>query len=95
MTVEEHLRFICEIKELSPELISSEIEYIIDRVGLSTERKKLTNQLSGGNKRKLSLGMSLISGSKVIFLDEPTSGMDPISRRMIWDILKSIRGDGR
>ena len=43
--------------------------------------------MSGGNKRKLSLGMALIGKSKIIFLDEPTSGMDPVTRRAIWDIL--------
>jgi ATP-binding cassette, subfamily A (ABC1), member 3 len=67
----------------------------LKRCGLKNEYKKLTCQLSGGNKRKLSLGMALIGGSKIIFLDEPTSGMDPVSRREIWNILESIRNDGR
>jgi len=58
---------------------------------LSNERKKFTKNLSGGNKRKLSLGMALIGGSKVIFLDEPSSGLDPVSRRMIWDILEKVK----
>lgn len=48
---------------------------------------KIAKQLSGGNKRKLCLAMALVGGSKVIFLDEPTSGMDPITRRKIWNIL--------
>lgn len=95
MTVEEHLRFIAEIKGVSPITLQSEIDYVIEKVGLQTERSKKTNQLSGGNKRKLSLGMAIVSGSKVIFLDEPTSGMDPITRRLIWDILKSIKNEGR
>ena len=58
---------------------------------MSNERKKFTKNLSGGNKRKLSLGMALIGGSKVIFLDEPSSGLDPVSRRMIWDILEKVK----
>jgi ABC-type multidrug transport system ATPase subunit len=48
------------------------------------ECKKFAKDLSGGNKRKLCLGMAIIGGSKVIFLDEPTTGVDPVSRRNIW-----------
>ncbi len=95
LDVEEHLRFIAEIKGISSATLESEINFVIEKVGLENERKKRTTQLSGGNKRKLSLGMAIISGSKVIFLDEPTSGMDPITRRLIWDILKSIKNEGR
>jgi len=61
---------------------------IIEKVGLTLERQKQVKQLSGGNKRKLSLGIALTGGAKLIFLDEPTSGMDPVSRRAIWDILE-------
>ena len=95
LNVEEHLRFIAEIKGVSSTTIESEVNFVIEKVGLQSERKKRTNELSGGNKRKLSLGMAIVSGSKVIFLDEPTSGMDPITRRLIWDILKSIKNEGR
>jgi len=48
-------------------------------------------QMSGGNKRKLSLAMALTGKTKILYLDEPTSGMDPVSRRSIWDILKELK----
>jgi len=80
MTVYEHLQFIASIKGLEGKTASNEIEFIINEVGLQHEREKLAKNLSGGNKRKLSLGMALTGGSKIIFLDEPTSGMDPVSR---------------
>ena len=57
---------------------------------LDSERGKLAKNLSGGNKRKLCLANSLIGGSKIVFLDEPSSGLDPNSRQAIWDILKTI-----
>lgn len=74
MTVEEHLDFIARIKGLQGQQAKNEIEYIISSVGLQAERTKLSGDLSGGNKRKLSLGMALTGGSRIIFLDEPTSG---------------------
>jgi ATP-binding cassette subfamily A (ABC1) protein 3 len=56
---------------------------------MMTEHKnKLSKNLSGGMKRKLSLGMALIGGSKIIILDEPTSGLDVDSRRQVWDLIK-------
>jgi ATP-binding cassette subfamily A (ABC1) protein 3 len=54
---------------------------------LNEKKHYLSSQLSGGQKRKLSLGMALIGGSKVVILDECTSGMDPEARRVIWDLL--------
>ena len=71
--------------------IDEELEDIISKCNLDSERKKLTKNLSGGNKRKLSLGMALVGNSKVIFLDEPSSGMDPVNRRSIWTILEKIK----
>jgi ATP-binding cassette, subfamily A (ABC1), member 3 len=51
--------------------------------------------MSGGNKRKLSLAMALVGGSKIVFLDEPSSALDPNSRRLIWDILEKVRDESR
>lgn len=65
------------------------------KVRLYNDKWKLTKHLSGGNKRKLSLGCALVGNSRIIFLDEPTSGMDPVSRRGIWDILEEARNEGR
>jgi len=59
------------------------------------ERNKRANILSGGSKRKLSLAMALVGNSRILFLDEPTSGMDSYSRRIIWNILKRIKEQKR
>ena len=56
---------------------------------------KLSKNLSGGNKRKLSLALAVAGDTKVIFLDEPTSGMDPDARRHFWDLVRSLRDEGK
>ena len=65
------------------------------KTDLQEECDKQVSQLSGGSKRKLSLAMALVGNSKIIFLDEPTSGMDAFSRRQIWEILERIKADKR
>ena len=50
---------------------------------------------SGGNKRKLSTAISLVGDPPVVFLDEPTTGMDPVARRLLWDALSRVRAEGR
>lgn len=73
--------------------MSREIEDLLAQSGLDKHRNKLSKTLSGGYKRKLSLAIAMIAGSKVLILDEPTSGMDPESRRKVWDFLQLIRHD--
>jgi ATP-binding cassette subfamily A (ABC1) protein 3 len=58
---------------------------------LSIHKDKQVNMLSGGMKRKLSLGMSLVGKSRVIILDEPTSGLDVDSRREVWELIKKVK----
>jgi len=61
------------MKGYQNDLLKKEVEYILEKIGLSKDKNKYVQHLSGGNKRKLSLGMAIIGGSKIIFLDEPTS----------------------
>ena len=78
----------CVFKSFEKEKIPQEIDKIIKDFGLSDKKNTKASQLSGGQKRKLSICIALVGGSSVIFLDEPTSGMDITSRRNLWDILK-------
>ncbi|CAH1395854.1 unnamed protein product [Nezara viridula] len=89
LTVEEHLWFYACLRggKLSGEEINSEIDQMINDIGLPHKRKALSTDLSGGMQRKLSIAVSFIGGSKVVILDEPTSGVDPFSRRSIWELL--------
>ena len=94
LTVEEHLQFFAGLKGVPKDEIPATVKDIIVEVGLTEKVKYLSSQLSGGQKRKLSVAIALIGGSKVVFLDEPTSGMDPYSRRSTWQILQNAR-EGR
>lgn len=67
---------------------------MIQSVGLTEKRHVQSQFLSGGQKRKLSVGLAFIGGSRVIFLDEPTSGMDPYSRRFTWNVIRQYK-EGR
>ena len=88
LTVEEHLEMFCVFKSVPKEKIDNEITKIINDFDLVKKRTTKACNLSGGQKRKLSICIALVGGSSVIFLDEPTSGMDITSRRNLWDILK-------
>ncbi|XP_048270251.1 phospholipid-transporting ATPase ABCA3-like, partial [Bombus terrestris] len=89
LTVTEHLEFYCKLKraDLNANEIKQEVKSIIEKLDLTDKQKVQSSKLSGGMKRKLCVGIALIGGSKVVFLDEPTSGMDVSARRFIWDLL--------
>uniref|UniRef100_A0A8D0GV65 ABC transporter domain-containing protein n=1 Tax=Sphenodon punctatus TaxID=8508 RepID=A0A8D0GV65_SPHPU len=91
MTVAEHLRFYSGLKGFPVEKCPEEIDRILRILNLEEKRGSLSKALSGGMKRKLSIGIALIGDSKVVMLDEPTSGMDPASRRATWDLLQQQR----
>ena len=94
LTVEEHLQLFAAFKGVPAKDQKAEVETIIQSVGLTEKRKAYTRTLSGGQKRKLSVGIAFIGGSRIVFLDEPTSGMDPYSRRFTWNVIRSHR-EGR
>ncbi|KAH7361831.1 hypothetical protein B0T11DRAFT_240543 [Plectosphaerella cucumerina] len=92
LTVWEHMKIFNELK--APRSLSSdeELNKLIEQIGLASKKKARVSTLSGGQKRKLQLGLMLTGGSAVCCVDEVSSGIDPLSRRKIWDILLSERG---
>jgi len=94
LTVKEHLYIFAGIKRIPKADVEKSINDIIAEVGLTEKVDSYSSTLSGGQKRKLSVAIALIGGSKIVFLDEPTSGMDPYSRRSTWQILQNAR-EGR
>ena len=88
LTIREHLEMYSVFKGVSSENIEKEVNKIINDFQLEEVQHTLAKNLSAGHRRKLSIGISLVGGSEIIFLDEPSSGMDITSRRNLWEILK-------
>jgi len=91
LTVKEHLEMFAAFKGVDPKTIKQEVENIIRDLDLYEKRNDLSKNLSGGQKRKLSIAIAFIGNSKFILLDEPTAGMDTSARRKLWDMLKNYK----
>uniref|UniRef100_A0A8B9N8H1 ATP binding cassette subfamily A member 12 n=1 Tax=Accipiter nisus TaxID=211598 RepID=A0A8B9N8H1_9AVES len=89
LTTKEHLLLYGYIKvpHWSKQELYQEVKRTLKETGLYSHRHKLAGSLSGGTKRKLSIAIALLGGSRVVILDEPTTGVDPCSRRSIWEII--------
>ncbi|KAJ5182551.1 hypothetical protein N7492_000167 [Penicillium capsulatum] len=88
MTVVEHLQFYARIRGVLD--TNHNVDQVIQAVGLTAFRNRMAMKLSGGNKRKLSLGIALMGNPTVLLLDEPSSGMDAASKRVMWKTLASV-----
>ena len=93
LTVREHLEMFAIFKGVDPAVMNNDIDKVISDMELNEKENICVQALSGGQKRKLSIGIALLGGSKVVFLDEPSSGMYITSRRALWDILKKCNNN--
>uniref|UniRef100_A0A672M103 ATP binding cassette subfamily A member 5 n=1 Tax=Sinocyclocheilus grahami TaxID=75366 RepID=A0A672M103_SINGR len=91
LTVEEHLRIFAAIKGILPSDIDGEVRKVLRDLDLEKIMDAQAKNLSGGQKRKLSVGIAILGDPKILLLDEPTAGMDPVSRHQVWSLLKSRR----
>lgn len=92
LTVEEHLYFYARLKGISPKDEKSMAQQAMKNVYLERFAGYKVSQLSGGMKRRLSVAISLVGDPKIVYLDEPSTGLDPENRRQLWDILSEIKG---
>lgn len=88
LTVKEHIEFFSQLKGLNNMEVKEEVDKFVKLIDLMPKINSLSKTLSGGMKRKLCVCIALCGRSKVVLLDEPTSGMDPASRRALWDMLR-------
>uniref|UniRef100_A0A669R930 ATP binding cassette subfamily A member 4 n=1 Tax=Phasianus colchicus TaxID=9054 RepID=A0A669R930_PHACC len=91
LTVAEHILFYSQLKGRSRDEAEQELEMMLEDMGLTHKRNEEAQNLSGGMQRKLSVAIAFVGEAKVVVLDEPTSGVDPYSRRSIWDLLLKYR----
>lgn len=91
LTVKENLELMCGVHEFSKEKIRDKTNSLLKDFRLEDIKNKKSQHLSGGYKRRLSIAMALIGEPQVLFLDEPSLGLDVISRSELWEIIKSLK----
>lgn len=92
LSVKENLELICGIYEFPKSTWNNRIAELTDVLGLNKVMNRKAGKLSGGWKRRLSIAMALISQPEILFLDEPTLGLDVLARSDLWDIIRSLKG---
>lgn len=91
MTLEENLKMHCNFYDVPKDKINERIDYVLTVVDLQEWKKKIVGTLSGGMKRRVEIARSLLHTPKVLFLDEPTTGLDPQTRSHMWDYIVKLQ----
>jgi len=94
LTVIENLKFYANIYSLKKDIRKQRIKELVDMAGLNGREKAITGNLSGGWKQRLALSCALIHRPKLLILDEPTAGVDPVSRRIFWEMIFELANQG-
>ncbi len=95
LAVDENIDFFAGIYGVPADRRAARKEYVLDMAGLKERRRSMTRLLAGGWKQRLALGCAILHEPPILFLDEPTSGVDPIARRNFWDLIYQLSEAGR
>jgi ABC-2 type transport system ATP-binding protein len=94
LTVLENLRFYAGMYGVPASALGARIDWALEMAGLRGRESSLTGALAGGWKQRLALGCAVLHRPPILFLDEPTSGVDPLSRRLFWELIQQMSNDG-
>jgi len=94
LTVKENIRFFSGMYGVRGEKRKKRMEWTLEMAGLNDRRDVIVGELPGGFKQRLALGCAILHEPPILFLDEPTSGVDPLSRRNFWDLINEMSGSG-
>lgn len=94
LTVEQNIRFYGGIYGLKDSRLQERMDWVLKMADLKGRESSLTRTLSGGWKQRLALGCAILHEPRIVFLDEPTGGVDPISRRNFWELINQLSSDG-
>ena len=94
LALEENLEFFAGVYGLSPEQRAARAQWVLELAGLAGKGKQLTGSLPGGWKQRVAFGAAIMHEPRVLFLDEPTSGVDPIARRTFWTMINRLADEG-
>ena len=94
LTVDQNIRFFGGIYGLAPSRISARRDFVLEMAGLRGREQTLARDLAGGWRQRLALGCAILHEPQILFLDEPTGGVDPISRRQFWRLIESLSAAG-
>ncbi len=94
LTVRENIRFFAGIYGLDRELAGQRLDWVLELAGLAGREDRLTGELAGGWRQRLALGCAILHRPPIVFLDEPTAGVDPLSRRDFWELINRLAEEG-
>jgi ABC-2 type transport system ATP-binding protein len=94
LTVEENINFFGKVYGLTNGEVAKKKEWVLDIANLRGREKSITGTLSGGWKQRLALGCAVLHRPRIVFLDEPTSGVDPLMRRKFWELINDLSAEG-
>ena len=95
LTGKENVQLFGALYSVQKKSLADRVDYVMEKVGLFDEAGRKVSKYSGGMKRRVSIAMALVTDPRIVLLDEPTVGMDPQSRRSVWDFILELRDKGK